>query len=158
MTKEEVLEAEKRIQAGEGLRKVAKDYNRCYQSLQYWRERFGFPKLKPSGRVFGKNHPNWKGGECMSWGYNRVYAPNRGRASKYTYEHVLVAEKKIGRLLKRNEHVHHIDANKLNNNPENLIVLNPSEHRLLHRQLEKLALELVIKGEIVYRNGEYQWK
>lgn len=38
------------------------------------------------------------------------------------YEHVIVAEQKLGRYLKDDETVHHIDRNKKNNNPENLIV------------------------------------
>jgi hypothetical protein len=48
------------------------------------------------------------------------------------YEHRLVMERILGRPLARNEVVHHIDGNKQNNLPENLRVLTPSEHTLLH--------------------------
>lgn len=37
--------------------------------------------------------------------------------------HRIVAEKKIGRSLKKGETVHHIDGNILNNDPDNLMVL-----------------------------------
>lgn len=51
------------------------------------------------------------------------------------YYHRHVASMKIGRWLKDDEHVHHIDENKTNNNPDNLEVLSHSEHAALHNPL-----------------------
>lgn len=49
------------------------------------------------------------------------------------HEHRRVAERKIGRKLRKGEVVHHIDGNKRNNNPNNLEVLkNQSEHAKRH--------------------------
>jgi HNH endonuclease len=59
------------------------------------------------------------------------------------YWHVMIDGKKIafhrylmelhlGRRLDRNEVVHHIDGNPLNNDPDNLAVLSRSEHQRLH--------------------------
>lgn len=49
-------------------------------------------------------------------------------------EHRLVAEEKIGRLLKRTECVHHIDENKLNNSIENIIVFKTiADHSRFHK-------------------------
>ena len=69
----------------------------------------------------------------------RAAQPTLGKVKKTTYkkllgrhEHRVVAEQKIGRKLLSIEHVHHIDGNKHNNNPENLIVLTISEHLKLH--------------------------
>jgi len=46
-----------------------------------------------------------------------------------TYVHRWVEENKLGRKLKTNEVVHHIDGNPLNNSPNNLKVYrNQSEH------------------------------
>lgn len=47
-------------------------------------------------------------------------------------EHRLVIEKKLGRILDTNEHVHHINGNKLDNRIENLVVVSRSEHMSVH--------------------------
>lgn len=48
------------------------------------------------------------------------------------HEHRVVAEIKLGRPLKKNEIVHHLDENKHNNNPDNLQVMTQAEHIKLH--------------------------
>lgn len=50
----------------------------------------------------------------------------------YVAEHRLVAEEIIGRYLKEDEHVHHINRDKLDNRKENLMVMTNSEHMRLH--------------------------
>lgn len=60
-------------------------------------------------------------GECKT--YEKTY----GR-----HTHRIIAEQKIGRSLKPGEIVHHIDGNKRNNNPDNLVVMTQSEHCRLH--------------------------
>ena len=52
---------------------------------------------------------------------------------KKVAEHRAVAEKMLGRPLAANEVVHHIDHNRLNNSPENLMVMTRSEHQRLHQ-------------------------
>lgn len=81
----------------------------------------------------GKDSHSWKGGRVRhAKGYICCYAPNHPRTnSKYVFEHILVAEKKIGRFLKNDEVVHHIDGVKDNNRPDNLLVLSRSEHTLI---------------------------
>ena len=52
------------------------------------------------------------------------------------YEHVLIMEKKIGRYLKPEEVVHHIDGNPRNNHPDNLYLCkNQSEHAKIHSEV-----------------------
>jgi len=72
-------------------------------------------------------------------GYKYLYRPEHPNKTKHNYvaEHRIVAEQKIGRLLKPNEDVHHIDFNKLNNHPNNLSVLTKSEHIRLHKTNKK---------------------
>lgn len=48
------------------------------------------------------------------------------------YYHRHQASLMLGRWLSTDEHVHHIDCNKLNNTLSNLQVLSPSEHSKLH--------------------------
>jgi len=47
-------------------------------------------------------------------------------------EHRRIARLKLGRDLKSNEVVHHIDGNKHNNKPNNLQVMTKAEHTSLH--------------------------
>ncbi len=48
--------------------------------------------------------------------------------------HILLAESILGRSLKENEVVHHINGDKRDNRPENLQVLDRGEHTALHKQ------------------------
>ena len=64
------------------------------------------------------------------------YVPGHPRSTKegYVYSHVLVAEKILGRYLKSTECVHHIDGNKNNNSPENIIVFKTkADHSAFHQ-------------------------
>lgn len=57
-------------------------------------------------------------------GYKQIYMPDYYCATKmgFVAEHRYVAEQKLGRHLKKGEVVHHIDRNRLNNDPDNLLV------------------------------------
>jgi len=65
--------------------------------------------------------------------------------------HRWVAEKKIGRKLKQDEIVHHIDGNKLNNSSENLQVFSSqNEHQKLHNKqnIENFFYKLFVPRSI----------
>lgn len=51
---------------------------------------------------------------------------------KYELEHRLVMAEALGRPLRKDEHVHHLDGNKQHNDLTNLVLLTPSEHEALH--------------------------
>jgi hypothetical protein len=55
---------------------------------------------------------------------------------KRTYEHIKVAQMALGKPLPAKAVVHHVDENKSNNAPENLVIC-PDEayHRLIHRRM-----------------------
>lgn len=67
-------------------------------------------------------------------GYQLIYKPEHPRAWKtgYVYEHIIVMEEQLGRNLHPREVVHHKDKNKLNNEPFNLELLDPSSHAKVH--------------------------
>lgn len=52
--------------------------------------------------------------------------------------HVIIMENRIGRTLKEDECVHHIDGDKLNNNDNNLCLMTKSGHARLHVILKQL--------------------
>lgn len=85
--------------------------------------------------------PKWQGGKFIDQsGYYRIIRPDdyTGKCihgGRYVHEHRYVAEKALGRPLKKEEVVHHKNGVKTDNRPENLEVLpSVSAHRLLHAQ------------------------
>jgi hypothetical protein len=76
---------------------------------------------------------SYKSGRFEHEGYIFVKSEDHPRSKRgYVPEHILIAESKIGRLIARNEHVHHINENRSDNRPENLQVMTIEEHRSLH--------------------------
>ena len=63
----------------------------------------------------------------LGCGKGNSYEKTHGR-----HTHRIVAEQKLGRLLKAGEIVHHVDGNKRNNDPDNLMVMTQAEHCRLH--------------------------
>ena len=153
LTKRQLGSVEKRLLRGESLRAIAASFGVTFQTLQYHRRRAGAALLRPA-RTSGNAHASWRGGAFVDrYGYRMVLAPERGKASKYAAEHVLFAEQSIGRQLRHDEVVHHLDGNPSNNAADNLYVCTRSQHKKLHAQLEGLAFEFVRIGMIRW-NGE----
>lgn len=67
--------------------------------------------------------------------YGRKYLDSAGYVrltGESEREHRLIMQRIIGRKLKTDEHVHHIDGNKTNNKPSNLQIISASEHHKEH--------------------------
>lgn len=98
----------------------------------------------------GENHPMWRGGRIVDR-YIRVLAPGDPEvdAKGYVYEHRLVARELVGgRVLRADEHVHHINGDRHDNRVENLQILSSEEHSRLH------MTEMWAKAKA---RGEYLW-
>ena len=67
-------------------------------------------------------------------------------------EHQLIAEKKYNRKLRQGEIVHHIDGNRLNNQPNNLIIMENGQHTILHVKGSKQSEESNRKRSISHMN------
>lgn len=89
----------------------------------------------------GEKNYNWKGGKSIDR-YIRILMRDHPKADckGYVYEHIVVMEKSLGRLLQDKECIHHLNENPKDNRIENLILCkNSSEHmtkfhKLRHKQ------------------------
>lgn len=92
------------------------------------------PVARPArGRNAGEKHWNWKGGTIWQLGYCYVYLPgyHRPNFGAHAKRADLVLEEKLGRLLKPDEIAHHINNDRSDDRPDNLEVMNSTEHRRL---------------------------
>jgi hypothetical protein len=96
-----------------------------------------------SCRYKGNRNPKWKGGKFTDCdGYvrlNSMWDHPRANPAGQVYEHIVVAEKMIGRSVAPYEIVHHLDGNKQNNHPDNLDILSSTaEHNKIHNHYKNL--------------------
>lgn len=106
----------------------------------------------------GEDHYNWRGGRQKHGdGYIQLYKPDHPSSDKRgrIMEHRYVMEVYLGRVLDKDEHIHHLNGDKTDNRIENLKIMSNKEHLELHwggqilillKMLEKLNL----RSEIVY--------
>lgn len=72
----------------------------------------------------------------------------RSVSGVYKTEHICIVEKALGHPLPPGAEVHHLDKNRSNNTPTNLVVCpDKSYHRLLHRRADAYAA-----------CGNYDWR
>jgi hypothetical protein len=95
----------------------------------------------------GKQNPNWKGGKYIdSHNYVMIKKPSHPFADKrgYVQEHRLVMEKHLGRYLKPEEIVHHLDWDRTNNHIDNLhLFSSKGEHLNYHKMLKKIVKDFI---------------
>lgn len=89
----------------------------------------------------GKEHQSWKGGRFVdNGGYVRINISTDPIFADHAYidntvlEHRYVMAKHLGRILERNEHVHHKNGIKTDNRLKNLELMSAAEHSSHHHK------------------------
>ena len=89
----------------------------------------------------GALHYDYKGGKHINdAGYVMVLRPDHPRAMSngYVREHILVMEAWLGRTLKSNEVIHHINKNRSDNRIQNLQVFGSVAEHMAHHKRKKV--------------------
>lgn len=78
----------------------------------------------------------WRGWQIKARGYKSIYFPNhpshKGTKNIYILEHRLIMEAYLGKWLKSNEFIHHINGIRDDNYLKNLRLMSNEEHSKLH--------------------------
>lgn len=134
MTKQEAADL---YLSGKTFRQIAALAGNTDGCIRRWLKTLGIPS-RPRGCFHGSKHPMWNGGRYLTTaGYAYIWMPTHPRANKqgYIFEHIVVAEKKIGRLLLPGELIHHENEIRSDNRPENLHVWTKQQHQQHHMGL-----------------------
>jgi hypothetical protein len=87
-------------------------------------------------------------------GYRYFYDPQHPMANVagIVYEHRAVMFEHLGRVLRSDECVHHIDGDKLNNDPANLVVWLSQVHSMRHHVGEEVSVRCARCGKWFLRS------
>lgn len=103
-------------------------------------KREGYVKGQPIKYIYAHRNrlkkergTSWKGGKTICLGYTMLYQPGHPRAhNNYVREHILIAEKALGKYLPLSAVVHHVNGTK---NSETLVVCqDQAYHALIHQR------------------------
>ena len=136
-----------RIYIGERLNQweLAQIFKCSRLTIQRAFKRQGCKARNPSEYQRGRHNSCWRGGRIIRLGYVMILKPDHPNCNSlgYVLEHRLVMEKRLGRFLKKEEIVHHINNIRNDNRDENLILFaGNKEHRGWHKRKRQGTLLL----------------
>lgn len=73
-------------------------------------------------------------------------------------EHRLIIEEHLGRFLRDDEFVHHINCRKDDNRLENLVVCSNFQHNRAHGSLEEVVKELIDAGKLLFNRDTMKYE
>jgi len=126
------------------LRDIANLLDRSYSWLIEFKKKNPFKvksRVKSLLDKTGGRSINWKGGRFLYTESEKphrqqwmIFKPEHPNANNRGYlpEHRLVMSEKLGRPLEKDEVVHHLDGNSLNNNPDNLQLMTRGGRNKFH--------------------------
>ena len=127
----------------DGCQQRASGHGLCQRHYMRWRR-----NGDPLGLIRAENGS----GYVTEDGYRMFHINGRD-----IFEHRLVLESVFGRKLLSSEHVHHIDHNKLNNSPENLMIVSNSDHKKYHATFRSSTHKECSRCHVVKPRNEF-WK
>lgn len=116
-------------------------------------------------RFIGEDNPRWKGGKFISKdGYIGIKMPTHPRANSlgYVSEHLFIWEQSNGKSLPEGWIIHHLNGNRHDNRPENLLAMPRKSHhyalllqglRKRIRQLEATLAQIKAQGNL-WKGGD----
>ena len=137
--------------------KALKKYHKKHPNVKRGKNNPMFGRKGKDSPVFGNKYPqntgeknhNWIGGKYYTKaGYVMIrdYTVKINTPGAYKLEHRIVMEKHLGRKLKNNEKVHHLNGIKDDNRLENLKLFSSSRNHMIY---EKLAYTFLIENKLL---------
>jgi hypothetical protein len=146
---------------------IAKKYETSQHVVWRAMHKMGIPtRIAAKRNQSGSLNSFWKGGRVLMAvsgrqrgertsfgnGYFYILDPTHPNANKsgYVAEHILIATKERGKPLTEGELVHHVNLDKHDNRPENLMITISQTHANWHNQLEEIAVSFMQEGLITF--------
>lgn len=119
-----------RYKSGRSMTEIAREFGVTKHAIQ---DRLSRAAIKTRRR---KDYPSPRGVSSHAWRGGRFIEPKQGYVVVWTpkgqrLEHRVIMTKHLGRPLRKNEYVHHINGIRADNRIENLALTSPEKHEAM---------------------------